>query len=233
VLLLHHSKQWLTLAQLVPHWARQLAHGETDASRVENDLWHDLIEDIINGRFDSKRPGLMFIKPDWRAVPVQGQLLIGMLGLSLGRSSHRILVRKKAVLDFARRHNVPLPSWWADKQRREGRTAEKERKNIVATGARTDHAARRSSADPSDNRGWRAKPGVRLTIAEAAVLEAITTLWPGAQLDHNAKARDNRIVEWLKERSLSRVSSRTIQRTLQKVIRQGATRRDLARPGAE
>jgi hypothetical protein len=41
--------------------------------------------------------------------------LIGELGLSF---RHRILVRKKAVLNFARRHRLPGPSWWVDKKAR-------------------------------------------------------------------------------------------------------------------
>ena len=80
--ILYRSKPWITLAQLVPNWARELAQAESDAKRVEIDLWHYLVEDIINGRLDCKRLGLAFIQPDNRAVHVEGQLLIGTLNLS-------------------------------------------------------------------------------------------------------------------------------------------------------
>jgi hypothetical protein len=115
--ILYRSKRWLTLAQLVPNWARELAQGASDDKRVENDLWHYLIEDIINGRFDRKRSGLHYIRPDTRAVPVKGRLLIGKLNLSVRRYSHRLSVSKKTVLDFAGRHKLSRPSWWVDKSR--------------------------------------------------------------------------------------------------------------------
>jgi hypothetical protein len=114
---LYRSKRWLTLAQLVPAWVRDLASPTTSARELEGQLWYYLLEDILNGRFDGKVLGLAFIQPDNRAVRVQGRLLIGKLNLPLGRYSHRTLVTKKAVLDFARRHELPPPSWWADKSR--------------------------------------------------------------------------------------------------------------------
>lgn len=221
--ILYRSKRWITLAQLVPDWARELAQAESDAKRVENDLWHYLVEDIINGRLDRKRPGLAFIQSDNRAVPVKGRLLIGKLNLSVGRYSHRILVTKKAVLDFARRQMLSPPSWWFDNQHRLGlRRADVITAKQLAGGtrARTDHARRPPSAEPEqteNNKTWRPKPDVRLTKAEDAVLEALKALWPNDRPDHNAKARDNRIVKLLKEKRLTPVGSRTIQRTLKKV----------------
>jgi hypothetical protein len=114
---LYRSKRRLTLAQLVPAWARELANATTSAGECERELWHSLLEDIINGRFDGMVLGLEFIQPDNRAVPVQGRLLIGKVGLSLARYSHRIVVRKNAVLNFARRQKLSRPSWWVDKSR--------------------------------------------------------------------------------------------------------------------
>jgi len=114
---LYRSKRWLTVAQLVPSWARELANATTSANKVEGQLWHYLLEDTVNGRFDGKVLGLAFIQPDNRPVPVQGRLLIGKLDLPLGRYSHRILMRKKAARDFARRHRLSPPSWWADKSK--------------------------------------------------------------------------------------------------------------------
>ena len=83
-----------------------------------------------------------------------------------------------------------------------------------------DHARRPPSAEPEqteNNKTWRRKPGVRLTKTQAAVLEALKALWPNDRPDHNAKARDNRIIKWLKEKPFAPVSSRTILRTLKKI----------------
>ena len=55
---LYRSKRWLTLAQLVPAWARELVNATTSASECERELWHFLLEDIINGRFDRTPLGL-------------------------------------------------------------------------------------------------------------------------------------------------------------------------------
>jgi hypothetical protein len=207
---------------------RELAQGASDDKRVENDLWHHLIEDIINGRFDRKRSGLAFIQPDNRTVPVKGRLLVGKLNLPLRRYSNRILVRKKAVLDFARRHRLPPPSWW---YRSELRPADVTTvKEVVGrTRTRRDYAGQRPRAepDPKKNKTWRAKPGVRLTKAEAAVLDALNAISPNGRLDHNAKARDGRINKELKENGLTPVSSRTIQRTLERV--DPPTSRDVSR----
>ena len=243
--ILYRSKRWITLAQLVPDWARELAQAESDAKRVENDLWHYLVEDIINGRLDRKRPGLAFIQSDNRAVPVEGRLLIGKLNLSVRRYFHRIpvtnriLVTKKAVLDFARRQRLPPPSWWLDNQHQLGLR----RANVITakqlaggTRARIDHARRPPSAEPEqteNNKTWRRKPGVRLTKAQAAVLEALKALWPNDRPDHNASARDNLIINWLKEKRFTPVSSRTIQRTLKKIDPPTSRdSRDLSRPDA-
>ena len=222
--ILYRSKRWLTLAQLVPDWARELARGKSEAKRAENVLWHYFFEDIINGRFDRQRPGLAFIQSDNRPVPVKGRLLIGKLNLSVGRYSRRILVTKKAVLDFARRHRLPPPSWWLDNHHRfELRRADVTTAKQVAGGTRTrkDHAGQSPGAepDPTENKTWRAKRGVGLTKAEAAVLEALKAVCPNGRLDHKAKARDGRINKWLKEKEngLTPVSSRTILRTLKKV----------------
>ena len=221
--ILYRSKRWITLAQLVPDWARELAQAKSNAKRVENDLWHYLVEDIINGRLDRKRPGLAFIQSDNRAVPVKGRLLIGKLNLSVRRYSHRILVTKKTVLDFARRQRLPPPSWWLDNQHRLGlRPADVITTKQLAGGtrARMDHARRPPSAEPEqteNNKNWRPKPGAKLTKAEAAVLRALKALWPNDQPDHNAKARDKRIREWLKEKRLTPVGSRTIERALEKI----------------
>ena len=76
---LYRSERWLTLDRLVPAWARELTNATTSASECERELWHFLVEDIINGRFDGTPLGLARIQPDNRAVPVEGRLLVGKM----------------------------------------------------------------------------------------------------------------------------------------------------------
>jgi hypothetical protein len=64
---------------------------------------------------------------------------------------------------------------------------------------------------------WKAKPGAELTDSQVAVLQMVNELWPDGQLDHKAAARNRRINERLQKQSRSVVSSRTIERTLEKV----------------
>lgn len=142
---LYRSKRWLTLTQVVPAWARELANATTSASEFEGQLWDSLLEDIINGRFDGNVMGLALIQPDNRAVTVEGRLLIGKLGLSLRRYSHRILVRKKAVLNFARRQKLSRPSWWVDKSRASKESAADVR---LATPAMATAPKRRKGPEP-------------------------------------------------------------------------------------
>jgi hypothetical protein len=142
VSVLYRSKRWLTLAQLVPAWAGELANATTGASECEQALLDSLLEDIITGRFDGM--GLAFFHPDG-AVPVQGRLLIGTLGLSLDRNRHRILVSKRAVLNFARRHRLPRPSWWVDKARTPKKSAADTR---LATPAVATARKRRRGPEP-------------------------------------------------------------------------------------
>jgi hypothetical protein len=63
-------------------------------------------------------------------------------------------------------------------------------------------------------KGWRPKRGHKLTVHEYAVLQVLNELWPGGRLDHKAAVRDDLINEKL---GRSRVSRRTIQRTLEKI----------------
>jgi hypothetical protein len=46
---------------------------------------------------------------------VKGQLLVGKMHVPFSRTAGRIVVAQEAVLDFARRHELPPPSWWSDK----------------------------------------------------------------------------------------------------------------------
>ena len=83
--------------------------------------WHYLHEDIINGLLDDSGPlindsrfGLRFIDSSGLGVYVNGGLLFGKMHLPFRGMAQRILVAKEAVLDFARRHEVPPPSSGSD-----------------------------------------------------------------------------------------------------------------------
>ena len=124
--ILFRTKGWLTLAQLLPAWASKLAESRTNADRIERDLKQLLIEDIINGRLDDAGPladgrrlGLRNITPDNRAGYLEGHqarelLMPADTPAAFSFVSHRLVVMKEAVLDFARRHELPPPSWWTD-----------------------------------------------------------------------------------------------------------------------
>jgi hypothetical protein len=141
VSLLYRNKEWLTLGLLLPAWASELADGKTK----ESHFWDFFLEDITNGRFDDVGPlrnghrmGLAYYVESEKAVPIRGEILIRKFGVSLRRISDRLLVAKEAVLDFARRHGLPPPSWWADTS-----SAEKEQKS-----ARSSAQRQRSDASP-------------------------------------------------------------------------------------
>jgi hypothetical protein len=109
VSILYRTKPWLTLAQLVPAWTRELANATTTASEFERLLWHYMLEDIINGRLDNivkGQWGLAHINDANQPVPISGRVLIGQLHVSLRRIRHRLLVTKEAVFDIAHRHDL-------------------------------------------------------------------------------------------------------------------------------
>jgi len=125
--ILYRTRAWLTLAQLLPAWAKELAGSSSNASEAERDLTHILIEDIINGRLDDAGPlendrrlGLRLITPENRAGYIKGHQARELLfhkgqkvtPSAFAFAANRLLVTKEAVLDFAQRHELPLPSWW-------------------------------------------------------------------------------------------------------------------------
>jgi len=117
---LFRTKQWLTLSQLVRAWGSELAESTKSADWVEHNLGHFLMEDILNGRLDEAGPlekgrrlGLRLITPDGWPVDLEGPQASRLL-LTADTAFSRILVMKEAVLDFARRHELPPPSWWTD-----------------------------------------------------------------------------------------------------------------------
>jgi hypothetical protein len=121
--ILFRMERWLTIAQLAHAWTPELMGTEGDASRYEQDLVHLLLTDIINGRLDNAGPlrdgrrfGLRLIMPDGRAHFLEGHEVNDLIqaGENVPALLHRIVVMKEAVLDFAHRHALPPPSWWAD-----------------------------------------------------------------------------------------------------------------------
>jgi hypothetical protein len=112
--LLFRNKSWLTVGQLVPAWASELGN--------KTEEWHILdylFEDIVNGRLDffgpranQQRCGLALLDAEDRPIFVQGDLL-AKVKYPFARNLHRLLVAREAVLQFARGHRLPPPSWWS------------------------------------------------------------------------------------------------------------------------
>ena len=119
-----HAEQWLTLAQLVPAWANELADATRSPSQLERDLWRRLHEDAIIGFLDrsvpfrnGRRLGLGLIDDNGRFRYVSGRRL-GRVHFPFRKQGHRIFLARKAMLAFARRHGVPPFSWWSDANKR-------------------------------------------------------------------------------------------------------------------
>jgi len=111
----------MTIAQLTRAWNPELAEDGEDPRNCEQDLIHLLLEDIINGRLDNSGPlvdgrrlGLRGVTPEYKAAFVEGPQLVELIRGDKAFVLHNILVMKEAVLDFARRHQLHSPSWWAD-----------------------------------------------------------------------------------------------------------------------
>ena len=112
--LVNHPK-WLTVSQLVPAWAQELADASTSVYELRDTLWYHLEKDVINGLLDDplrngSRLGLRTIAPGGQPIYIEGWRLCGLFR-TIGED---ILLSKEAVLDFARRHKLRPPSWWAD-----------------------------------------------------------------------------------------------------------------------
>jgi hypothetical protein len=112
----------MTIAQLTGAWSAELAEGEEDPKQCEQNLVHILTEDILNGRLDDSGPlrddgqrlGLRLITPEHKPGFIKGPQLHELIQINQSRVLHNVLVMKEAVLDFAQRHHLPSPSWWAD-----------------------------------------------------------------------------------------------------------------------
>jgi hypothetical protein len=64
--------EWLSVAQLVPDWAKELADATTSVHEVEDELRYRLEKDVTNGflddpRRDGSRLGLRIVGP--AAIP--------------------------------------------------------------------------------------------------------------------------------------------------------------------
>jgi hypothetical protein len=120
VTIVFHTKGWLSLPQLVDAWGAELATVGEEPSRSQTALQHVLLEDIINGRLDHTGPlqggrnSGLHLEFGGRAHFVEGHE-IGTLMADPSFTLHRILIMKEAVLDFAKRREIPPPSWWTDR----------------------------------------------------------------------------------------------------------------------
>jgi len=120
--MIFHTKEWMTVAQLVHAWARELAApGGGDPQQFEKDLLHTLMEDIVNGRLDNSGPfrenqqsGLRLITPDNRACLIAGHQILDLAPVEpINRwLLDYVLVAREAALDFAERRQLSPPSWW-------------------------------------------------------------------------------------------------------------------------
>ena len=101
-------------------WGFELAKVGEEPNRSQTALQHVLLEDIINGRLDHTGPlqdgrkrGL-HLEFGGRAYFVEGHEIRTLMASDPSLSLHRILIMKEAVLDFAKRREIPPPSWWTD-----------------------------------------------------------------------------------------------------------------------
>src|SRR5262249_53967370 len=115
------TRGWLSIPQLVSAWAPELSENRDLVRLDEQALLHSLLEDIINGRLDHSGPLVkgrrLGLRWDIGGVPhlIYGCEIHVFLGCSPPAITvDAILVMKEAVLDFASRHRLPAPSWWAD-----------------------------------------------------------------------------------------------------------------------
>ena len=101
-------------------WGFELATVGEEPNRSQKALEHVLLEDIINGRLDHGGPlhdgrkrGL-YLEFGGRPHFVDGYEICTVMA-DPSFTLHRILIMKEAVLDFAKRREIPPPSWWTDR----------------------------------------------------------------------------------------------------------------------
>jgi hypothetical protein len=168
------TNPWLTLAQLLRSWSAELL-GHENNSHIEQDLRHILVVDMINGRLDESGPlehgrrlGLRLITPECRPGYLEGHQAHELLTADLTSAgfsfvSNRLLLLKEAVLDFARRHKLPPPSWWAEADK----TSQALTRNMVPDG-RTAISGPTSHMPAAVSTRPRGRPPTKLeTVTEA------------------------------------------------------------------
>jgi hypothetical protein len=117
------TKEMLSIPQLVDAWGLELAKVGEEPDPYQKDIEHLLMEDIINSRLDDAGPlreknrrrlgvrlefqGTLFFV---EGHEIRSHVCCSEPAISL----HRIVVTREAVLDFAKRREIPPPSWWAD-----------------------------------------------------------------------------------------------------------------------
>ena len=119
--IVYRTRKWLTIPQLVSAWALELSKDKEQSKRDEQALRDSLLEDIINGRLDEAGPlvdgrrlGLR-LELGGRPCFISGHEIQVFFRCSPPAIAlDQILIMKEAVLDFAWRYQLPLPSWWAD-----------------------------------------------------------------------------------------------------------------------
>jgi hypothetical protein len=122
--MIFRTKEWMTVGQLVRAWASELVSaGGGDPQQFERDLLHTLMEDIVNGRLDNSGPfregqrsGVRLITPANKGAFIEGHQLRDLAPFDPANRwvLDHILVMKEATLDFAKRRQLPAPSWWAN-----------------------------------------------------------------------------------------------------------------------
>ena len=118
----YRTKGFLTIAQVAHSWAPELVGPGEHVLHCEQNLAHELVEDVLNGRFDASGPlsdgqnsAIHLITPDNKAAIIEkGQELAELAAANPGFFSHHVVLMKEAVLGFAKRRQLPQPSWWSD-----------------------------------------------------------------------------------------------------------------------
>jgi hypothetical protein len=121
--ILFRTRECLTVFDLTRDWGLEFAKDLGDPEQHVHNLTRILLQDIVNGHFDNsgplrngRRSGVGMITADYKIGFIEGHYFLGLVKSELTRDwcLHYVVVMKEAVLDFARRHEIPPPSWWAE-----------------------------------------------------------------------------------------------------------------------